>query len=143
MNKHEIEQALRDYSWMIKEIKRQRELLGDYEGGNLTAHIDDMPKTKGVTGDPVADEVVRRYKSSRWLNQLEVKVSYIQKRIPIITEERERAVLECMLDGMSMSAIGRHMGLSRSHIYNIKESIIKQFAHFGHNGHIRQKMTSY
>lgn|SRR5690625_1322753 len=141
MNKKEIEQALRDYSWMIKEIKRQRELLGDYEGGNLTAHIDDMPKAKGITGDPVADEVVRRQKSSRWLNQLEEKVSYIQKRIPIITEERERAVLECMLDGMSMRAIGQHMGLSRSHIYNIKESIIEQFEHFGHNGHKKHDFT--
>src|SRR5690625_6151090 len=86
VNKKEIEQALRDYSWMIKEIKRQRDLLDDYVGGNLVAHIDDMPKAKGVTGDPVADEVVRRYKSSRWLNQLEEKVSYIQKRIPIIAE---------------------------------------------------------
>jgi len=133
MNKREIEQALRDYSWMIKEIKRQRELLGDYEGGNLTAHIDDMPKGKGVTGDPVADEVVRRDRNNRWLNTLEYKVSYIQKRIPIITDERERAVLECMLDGMSMMAIGKHMGLSRQHIYRIKESILLQMLHFGQN----------
>src|SRR5690625_8022826 len=46
-----------------------------------------------------------------------------------------KAVLECMLDGLSMKAIGQHMGLSRSHIYNIKESIIEQIEHFGHNGH--------
>src|SRR5690625_5117482 len=136
MNKHEIEQALRDYSWMIKEIKRQRELLGDYEGGNLTAHIDDMPKAKGITGDPVADEVVRRDRNNRWLNTLEYKVYYIQKRIPIITDERERAVLECMLDGMSMMAIGKHMGLSRQHIYRIKESILDRKSTLLNSSHV-------
>lgn len=137
MDKQEIEQALRDYRWMINEIKRQRSLMGDYKGGNLVAQggIESaMPKAKGVTGDPVADEVVRRDRSNRWLNQLEDKVSYIQQRIPIITDERERAVLECMLDGMSMVAISEHIGLSRQHVYRIKESIVLQMLHFRHNG---------
>jgi len=139
VNKKEIEQALRDYNWMIKEIKRQRDLLDDYDGGNLVAHIDDMPKAKGLTGDPVALEVIRRDKKSQWVEKLEQKVLFIQKRISVITDEREKAVLNCMLDGMSMKAIGQHMGLSRTHIYNIKESIIEQFAHFGHNGHFGHK----
>lgn|SRR5690625_5301646 len=138
MNKKEIEQALRDYNWMLNEIKRQRELLSNI-GGNVIAHIDDMPKGKGTTGDPVAQEVIRRDKNNRWLVQLENKVLYIQERIPIIKDEREKAVLQCMLDGLSMVAIGKHMGLSRRHIYNIKESIIAQFAH---NSHVSTKEKS-
>lgn len=144
MNKEQIEQALRDYRWMINEIKRQRKLMGDYKGGNLVAQggIESaMPKAKGVTGDPVADEVVRRHKNNRWLNHLEEKVSFIQERIPIITDQRERAVLECMLDGLSMKRIGQHMGLSRTHIYNIKESIIEQFEHFGQIEHKKHNVT--
>jgi len=140
MNKKEIEQALRDYKWMINEIKRQRELMG-YKGGNLVAHIDDMPKGKGTTGDPVAQEVIRRDKASRWVQKLEEKVLFIQQRIHIITDPKEKAVLECMLDGLSMKAIGQHMGLSRSHIYNIKESIIEQFVHFEHFEHKKHSST--
>lgn len=143
MNKQEIEQALRDYSWMLNEIKRQRELLS-HIGSNITSQggvESSLPKPQGTTSDPVALEVIRRNKASRWVQNLEEKVLFIQKRIPIITDEREKAVLECMLDGLSMKAIGQHMGLSRSHIYNIKESIIEQFEHFGQNGHERQKMT--
>ena len=138
MKKNEIEQALRDYNWMINEIKRQRELL-DYKGGNLVAQSgieSAMPKAKGQTSDPVALEVVRRDKKSKWVKKLEEKVLFIQKRIPIITKEREKAVLQCMLDGMSMSAIGKHMGLSRRHIYTLKDSIISQFAQFAQNAHI-------
>lgn len=143
MNKREIEQALRDYKWMINEIKRQRELLS-HIGGKVVAQggIESaMPKAQGKTSDPVAQEVIRRDKNNRWLIKLENKVLFIQKRIPIIEDEREKAVLNCMLDGLSMKAIGQHMGLSRSHIYNIKESIIEQFEHFEHNGHKKHKMT--
>lgn len=137
MNKKQIEQTLRDYNWMIKEIKRQRSLMG-YDGGNLVAQggiESTMPKAQGGTSDPVALEVIRREKASKWVIKLEDKVLYIQKRIPVITDEREKAVLECMLDGLSMVAISNHMGLSRRHIYNLKTSIVDKIAHFAHSSH--------
>lgn len=141
MDKKEIENALRDYAWMINEIKRQRELLRD-AGTNIVAQSgleSSMPKGQGQTSDPVAMEVIRRDKASKWMQKLEQKVLFIQERIPIIQDEREKAVLQCMLDGMSMIAIGKHMGLSRRHVYNIKESIIAQFAHFSHESTIDKK----
>lgn len=144
MNRNEIEQALRDYSWMINEIKRQRDILINV-GGNIVAQSgieSSLPKAQGRTSDPVAMEVIRRDKASKWMLKLEGKVLFIQKRIPIIKDEREKAVLQCMLDGMSMVAIGKHMGLSRSHIYAIKESIIEQFEHFGHIEHKKHKVTN-
>ena len=137
MNKKQIEQALRDYNWMLNEIKRQRQLM-DYNGGNLVAQggIESvMPKAQGNTSDPVALEVVRREKKSKWVEKLEKKVLFIQKRIPAITDEREKAVLECMLDGLSMVAISNHMGLSRRHIYNIKETVVDRIAHFAQSSH--------
>lgn len=144
MNEKQIEQALRDYSWMLNEIKRQRELLS-HIGGNIVAQggiESTMPKPQGETSDPVALEVVRRDKNSKWLDKLEGKVLFVQKRICIIQDEREKAVLECMLDGMSMSAISNHMGLSRQHIYKIKDSITLQFLHFGQNEHNLQRVTN-
>ena len=87
-----------------------------------------MPKAQGVTSDPVALEVIRREKKSKWVEKLEEKVLFIQKRISVITNEREKAVLECMLDGLSMSAIGRHMGLSERHIRRLKDSIVSKMS---------------
>jgi hypothetical protein len=143
MTKKELEQALRDYNWMIKEIKRQRQLAG-YDGGNLVAQSgveSVMPKAQGESGDPVALEVIRRDKASRWVIRLEEKVLFIQKRIPVITEEREKAVLECMLDGLSMIAITKHMGLSRTHIYRIKDSLIGKMLQFEH--FVQKKQTMH
>lgn len=127
MNKKDIEQALRDYSWMINEIKRQRELLSNI-GSNVTTKIDGMPKQKGVTSDPIAMEVIRREKMTRWVQKLERKVLFIQERMKVITDEREKAVLNCILDGMSMRAISKHMGLSERHVFRIKDSIVQQMA---------------
>lgn len=130
MNKKEIEQALRDYRWMINEIKRQRELLNDVNP-SVTAQggiESSLPKAKGVTGDPVAMEVIRREKMTRWVQKLERKVLFIQERMKVITDEREKAVLNCMLDGMSMRAISKHMGLSERHVFRIKDSIVQQMA---------------
>jgi len=111
-------------------IKRQRDLMG-YTGGNLVAQggIESvMPKPQGETSDPVALEVIRRNKAGRWVVELERKALFIQKRIPFITDEREKAILECMLDGLSMVAIGRHMGLSERHIRRLKDSIVSKMS---------------
>ncbi len=141
MNKSEIEQTLRDYNWMINEIKRQRALL-EHAGDNLVAQSgieSTLPKAQGGISDPVALEVIRRDKASKWVLKLEEKVLFIQKRIHVVTDEKEKAVLECMLDGLSMVAIGKHMGLSRQHIYRIKENILLQMLHFGQNLHCSTK----
>ena len=144
MNKKEIEQALRDYRWMINEIKRQRELLNDVNP-SVTAQggiESSLPKAKGVTGDPVAREVIRRDKASRWVQNLEKKVLFIQERIPIIKDEREKAVLQCMLDGMSMRAISQHMGLSERHVFRLKDSIVSQMAEMADMSDLAGSFTS-
>jgi len=129
MNKIQLEDALRDYLWMMNEIIKEREELSHIKGGNVVSKITDMPKASGDTSDPVANEVVRRVEKSRRIEKLEGKVLFVQSRISLITEEREVTVLNCMLDGMSMKAIGHHMGLSRQHIYRLKESIISKMLH--------------
>lgn len=132
MNEKQIEQALRDYNWMINEIKRQRELLSHIIGGNVVAQggiESTMPKAQGETSDPVAQEVIRRDKNNDWLNKLESKALFIQKRMSVIQDEREKVILECLLDGLSMSAIGRHVGLSERHIRRIKDTIVSKMYH--------------
>ncbi|MBR7798346.1 MAG: DNA-binding response regulator [Bacillota bacterium] len=130
MNKQEIKNALKDYNWMVKEIKRQRKILED-AGTSLVAQSgieSAMPKPEENTSDPVAREVIRRDKKYTWINRLEKKVSFIQERIPVITDERELAVLECLLDGMSVRAISNHMGLTTRHIQRIRNRIVSRMS---------------
>lgn len=128
MTKQEIEQTLRDYHWMIREIERLRELLGD-AGERVVRSYEllDMPKPQSGRSDPVALEVSRRERHWKKLRTYEQKIMYVQERLDIIQDERERTVLDCMLDGMSMRAIANHMGLSRRHVMNLKDRIVDQF----------------
>ena len=130
MNKKEIADTLRNYFWMVNEIKRQRGLLED-AGTNLVAQSgieSSLPKAKGDPGDPVGREVIRRDKKHTWISKLEKKVSFVQKNMGSIEDEREKAVLECLLDGMSMIAISRHMGLSERHIYVLRDRVVDRMA---------------
>ncbi|WP_077616757.1 LuxR C-terminal-related transcriptional regulator [Caenibacillus caldisaponilyticus] len=130
MNKKQIADTLRDYKWMINEIQRQRKMLEE-AGDGLTAQYGvegSLPKPKGAPSDPVYREYLRREKKTKWVERLEQKVLFIQEYSKAITNEREKAVLECMLDGMSMIAISRHMGLSERHIFRIRDSIVDQMA---------------
>lgn len=124
MTKKEIANILRDYHWMTNEIARQRGLLVD-AGENLTAQYGIqmvMPKGSG-TSDPIYIEVQRRVKKTKRVERLEKKVKYIQDRVYLIENEREKTVLDCLMDGMSMIKISRHMGLSERHIYGLRDSI--------------------
>ncbi|GIP63074.1 hypothetical protein J32TS6_16290 [Virgibacillus pantothenticus] len=133
MNKEQIERAIKDYNWMIREIKRQRQMLEKDIGTKVVSASGveaTLPKSKGVISDPVVKEVIRRDRKSNWLSKLEKKVLFIQERLPAIDEPREVVVLECMLDGMTISAISKHMGLSRKNIYTIKETIVQKMLQF-------------
>lgn len=126
MNKMEIEQILRDYHWMVREIERIRSTLNT-AGERLTAAYgveSSMPKAKGGTSNPVHQEVSRRERQWRRIEKLEEKIRFIQERIELINDERERTVMDCMLDGMSFTAIAYHLRISKGHIYNIKDSVV-------------------
>lgn len=133
MNKEQLERAIKDYSWMIREIKRQRLILEQDIGTKVVSASGvaaTLPKSKGLISDPVAKEVIRRDRKSNWLTKLEKKVLFIQERLPAVDEPREVVVLECLLDGMTISAISKHMGLSRKHIYMVKETIVDKMLQF-------------
>lgn len=130
MTKKEIANLLKDYRWMIYEIARQRGMADDI-GENITAQYgieSVMPKPQGGSTDPVYIEVQRRVKKTKRIEKLEKKVKFIQERMDRIEGDREKAVLDCLLDGMSIIAISRHMGLSQRHIQRIRDEIVEQMS---------------
>lgn len=125
MTKIEIEQTLRDYHWMVREIERLRVTL--YGAGERVVRqyeAIDMPKPQGGVSDPVYSEVARREKLWSKLTKYETKIAFILRHIDSITNERERTVLDCTLDGMNFVDIADHMGLSQTHIKRIKNDLI-------------------
>lgn len=133
MNKTEIERILRDYHWMVREISRLRSYLDDAGERTIGQYGIDagQPKPRGGTSDPVHMEVVRRERQWKRIEKMEKKVRYVQERIESVDDERERTVLDCMLDGMNIVAIARHMGISERYVYIIRDRIVSNMLNAG------------
>ena len=133
MNKKEIEQALRDYRWMLHAIEIYQEELSknDTYRLNVTAQYGveaSLPKGKGTTSDPVAQEIIRRDRYWERVRGYEKVVMEIQSRVPYVTDVREKEVLHWLLEGKSYSWIARYMGLSERHIRRLKDSIVEKMS---------------
>jgi len=86
-----------------------------------------LPKASGGKSDPVYIEVQRIVYALKYgIKEYEQKIAEVQKRIPLVTGDREVEVLHRLLDGYSMRAIGKHMRLSNTTILRGRNSIVVQ-----------------
>jgi FixJ family two-component response regulator len=84
-----------------------------------------MPKAQG-TKPTIAlsiseDKFERQFKRKE---NLEEKVRKIEQALEQIEDERERTVLECIMDGERMNIIAKHVGVSRTRLNEIKRAIV-------------------
>ncbi|WP_263708055.1 DNA-binding response regulator [Shouchella tritolerans] len=128
LNRNDIEQALRDYHWMPKEVDRIQSTLNEVDTSVTAAYGVEasLPKPKGQTSDKVGNEVVRRDKQHRYLIKIKGKIRAVEQMIDHIKDDRDKAVLFCLLDGMSQTQISLHLGLSESKVSKIKNNLVEQ-----------------
>ena len=126
LNKFQIYNLLKNYHWKVKEIKRIDEYLEDtdFQGVAQYGVEATMPNGQGVVGKALENEIVRRSKKSKRLLEYIQEVNYINERLDRVTDDRERVILDCMLDGMSITAISNHMGFSRKHVHKLQDEIV-------------------
>lgn len=129
-NKHEIYGILKDYHWMLKEIiKLDWEMQKtDFTGVAQYGIEATLPHSKGVVGKAIENEIVRRSEKSERIYEYAKKVNFIHERIHRITEEKEKVILDCMLDGLTLTAISKHLSMSRKQITDIRDIIVDQLA---------------
>lgn len=125
-----VEEELKDYHWMLKEINRLRNYLEE-AGEDLSTRYgveNSLPKSKGKVTDKTNWEVQRRERQWNRLILLEQKVKKIDDAVEKITDDRERTVIECILDGERMNIIAKHVGVSRQLLHEIKRKLVKKIA---------------
>nr|WP_289038256.1 DNA-binding response regulator [uncultured Allobacillus sp.] len=129
MKEKEIKYILHNYHWMIQTIALKRSELND-AGESLIAQYGlaaAMPKAQGMNSDPIYNEVERRQKAHASIEKIERKVRFIQDNMHVITDVKEKLVLNKMLDGHSLRMIARQTGMTfsmvRTHKNNIAEKL--------------------
>ena len=129
ININDIEQAIRNYHWMVNEIIRLKEELKTIDQSNTSKYGIDatMPRASN-TSDSVYNIVAKRDRSYRTLKKFEAKVKFINDNIVFIKDDLEITILNCLLDGMNISGIAHHLKLSERKVYGIKDDIVKRMA---------------
>lgn len=129
-NKHQIYGILKDYHWMLKEIiKLDKELQKTDFSGTAQYGIEaTLPHGKGIVGKAIENEIMRRYKKSERIYEYAEKVNFINGRTLNIKEEKQKVVLDCLLDGLSITAIAHHLQTNRKHIHKIVDDIVECLA---------------
>lgn len=126
----QVEEELKDYPWMVREIDRLNELL-EQVGSGLTGvyGLDGaMPKGKGRHSDSVHREAQQREKHRSRLRQLEAKVTRLDEAARQVCDDRQRTVLECIMEGQRMNHIARHIGVSRQRLHELKLELVRFLA---------------
>jgi cystathionine beta-lyase family protein involved in aluminum resistance len=128
----EIESAIRNYHWLIKEIARLKNELG-LIGNPLMNKNEPGQQRNGRPQNPTLNEVIRRETRLETLKKFQEKVEYVERNTLVDLDDREMTVLNCLLDGMNISNISRHMGYSKRTIYSIKEEIVAKVKAYAEN----------
>ncbi|MDN4609137.1 LuxR C-terminal-related transcriptional regulator [Sporosarcina highlanderae] len=122
-SRHEIYGILRDYHWLVREISRIKSDLNITESVGVASYSDE-PRGNSGPSNPVQAEVERRDKKYDRMAKYLARVDYINRQSKNITDEREKVILDCILDGMKMSAIADHLNISRHTANQIRDIIV-------------------
>jgi DNA-directed RNA polymerase specialized sigma subunit len=129
-SKHQIYETLKNYYWMIREIQRIDKELSqtDFSGTAQYGIEATMPKAQGIVGKALENEVVRRSNKSKKLVEYANRINYINERISFITDEKEKVVLDCLLDGLSLTGVSKHLKMSRGYVTKIRDDVVEKLA---------------
>ncbi|KMY32011.1 hypothetical protein ACZ11_07500 [Lysinibacillus xylanilyticus] len=134
VTKENLLQWIENYRWMVETIEEARQPVSkvdnnSYIGAKIAMYGIEatLPKVSGGTSDPVFAEVQRRvYALNYRIKEYEQKIAGVQNRIPFVEGDKEVEVLHRLLNGDSMRAIGKHMKLSSTTIFRVRNNILKQ-----------------
>ncbi|AIW30999.1 MULTISPECIES: sigma factor-like helix-turn-helix DNA-binding protein [Bacillus] len=122
----EIEEWIRDYNFMLREISRLSRILNkvEFAGQKLVATYGDeagMPRGSAGISQAELRQMDRREKR---LRKYETIVDFLERSTEEIEDEKNRIVFDCMLEGMKFREIALHLGVSRETVRRIKNDIV-------------------
>ncbi|MCC8437323.1 hypothetical protein HP567_022505 [Brevibacillus sp. M2.1A] len=132
-----VEEEIKDYHWMVKEVERLKKEIDKAIASNpaiqqkLVATYGDaagMPSGKGLRLSTLTIPEERYEKRIERMKSFEEKVRQINDFANNLEDNKYRTVLECMMDGMRMNSIARHVGVSRQRINEMKRDIVNRLA---------------
>jgi len=130
MVKWRIEEWIRDYKFMLREIARLNKILDkpEFPKQKLTAAYGyEAMMPRGSRGISQAELKQLDHREKRLYKYLAI-VEYLDRAVNDLEGDKEKVIFDCMLEGVSYTQIAVHLACSRDTIRKIKEGIIAKIA---------------
>lgn len=131
MELKDIENVISDYHWMSREVDRLESILFGTSGMRNTRLISQygieatLPKGSPLKSDAELAVIDRReQKLLQKLERYSKMTAAVEHDQDLLEDDFHKTIYDCMMDGMSYRAIGKHLGISRGKFYREKETIL-------------------
>lgn len=140
MTADEIENLIRDYSWMAREVSRLEKSLNRALGSSISWGVAqygiEAAMPKGTSGKSQAELAAMDERETRIYNRImkyKNKVIALEYASDSIIGDIHKAVYDCLLfDQMSMREISIQLGISRDKVKQTKEEVLSQLSQLDH-----------
>ncbi|PKR79409.1 hypothetical protein CEY16_05485 [Halalkalibacillus sediminis] len=131
MKLREIENVISDYHWMSREVDRLQQALWGSIGSKKSEGVAQyglaavMPKGSPGKSQPELNAMDRREKKIyKKLQRYDSMTRAVEHDQELLKEDLHKTIYDCMMEGMSYRATGKHLGISRGKFYREKETIL-------------------
>lgn len=133
MDSIDINELIRDYRMMKREIERLQKILYGkpfpMRSWGVAQYGDESSLPKGSPGKSQAelrDMDIREQKQIQRLEEYQRKVIAIESAGDLLDREILKIVYDCMLSGMTRQEIANHLEISRNFVDNLRTEIKAQ-----------------
>jgi hypothetical protein len=126
-----IEELLKNYRWMRKEVDHlERQLYGyssPMRSWGVAQYGLDAAMPKGSPGKSQAELKkmdIREARLYERLQKYQKQVYAIEMAGDLLEDEKQKVIYDCLLDGMSYRSIAYHVGITRNQAKEAKKAIL-------------------
>lgn len=129
-----MEADIKSYAWNQQQVMKLVEQLDRMSGVSGCGPSSSLVAKYGVEATlppstaPDQDDDERYVRTMNRWKQLKESIERVDRAAAVITDEKERTVLECLLDGMKMQEIAQEVGVSRRWVHEMQNRIIRKMA---------------
>ncbi|MEK0285929.1 hypothetical protein [Caldifermentibacillus hisashii] len=123
-----VNRDIKHYYWMANQITKND--VEDYISSVTSKYGLDasLPKAVGINSDPTYGAVQRKVREENRIKRYVETVKRLEDAVATLDDEKERIVIEGCMDRISLSKIGKMLGVSKQAVFEIKEKAVRKLA---------------
>jgi RNA polymerase sigma factor (sigma-70 family) len=123
-----VNRDIKNYYWMSNQISKND--VEEYISSVTPKYGIEasLPKAAGFNSDPTYGAVQRKVREENRIKRYIETVKRLEDAVATLDDEKERMVIEGCMDRISLSQIGKMLGISKQAVFEIKEKAVRKLA---------------